>query len=335
MTAARARGHFLGSFVVAAFALLGAKVLPAQPVARRADSAATVEVQRMLDLLLATSSMYAVHPATGRTVEVRADLPMNTMSTIKIAIMLLAYRDAEAGRLNLEERITLREEDRRGGTGMLKRFSPGMTVTYRDLVDQMIITSDNTATEALIVKLGFDRINGMLRELGFRETRLVLTLSQFYRNVAVAIAPERASLSDAEIFRAPGLSGPVAAAKRFEAAVDSTRWLGRTTAREMTTLLEGIYTARYASKASSASMMGHLFGQFYTSRLPATLRYRSDVRIAHKTGDFPPTSGSDVGVIEYPGGPLFISVYTNANRGDFGQLELTIGRLAELLVNRW
>ncbi len=309
--------------------------LHAQTVVRRADSVATAEIQRQLDLLSATSSIYAVHPATGRTVAVRADVPMNTMSTIKIAIMLLAYRDAEAGRFNLDERITLREDDRRGGTGLLKRFSSGMSVTYRDLVDQMIITSDNTATEVLIVKLGFDRINGMLRELGFVETRLVSSISTYFRNVAVAIAPERASLSDAEIFRAPALTGPLAATKRFELAQDSTMWLGRTTAREMTTLLEGIYTARYASKASSAAMMGHLFGQFYTSRLPATLRYRADVRISHKTGDAPPTSGSDVGVIEYPGGPLFISVYTNANRGDFGQLELTIGRIAELLVNRW
>ena len=79
-------------------------------------------------------------------------------------------------------------------------------------------------------------------------------------------------------------------------AGDSATWLGRTTAREMTTLLEGIYTARYTRPASSVAMMGHLFGQFYNSRLPATLRYRAGVRIAHKTGDFPPVSGSDVGM---------------------------------------
>jgi hypothetical protein len=90
----------------------------------------------------------------------------------------------------------------------------------------------------------------------------------------------------------------------------------------------------FRSRASSTAMMNQLFGQFYTSRLPATLRYRSDVRIAHKTGDYPPTSGSDVGVIEYPGGPLFVSVFTNANRGDFAQLELTIGKIAELLGDR-
>ena len=315
--------------------LLGAQRSAAQQPARLADPLVTAEIRRQLDDLSATTSIFAVHPATGRTVDVRADLPMNTMSTIKIPIMLLAYRDAEAGRLMLDERVTLRDEDMRGGTGLLRRLTPGVTVTYRDLIDQMIITSDNTATEALIVKLGFDRINGMLRELGFRETRLVLSISQYFRGAAAAVAPERATWNDAQLFHAPPVTGTDLAAKRFAFTVDSATWLGRTTAREMTTLLEGFYTAKYANRASSTAMMNHLFGQFYTTRLPATLRYRSDVRIAHKTGDGPPFSGSDVGIIEYPGGPLFISVYTNANRGDFGRLELTIGRIAELLVQRW
>jgi len=118
-----------------------------------------------------------VHPASGRTVDVRGDLPMNTMSTIKIAIMLLAYRGAEAGRLSLDTRVTLSAEDRRGGTGLLRRLDPGASITVRDLIDHMTITSDNTATEWLIKRLGFDRINGMLRELGFKDTRLVQTIS--------------------------------------------------------------------------------------------------------------------------------------------------------------
>ena len=118
-----------------------------------------------------------MHPASGRTVDVRGDLPMNTMSTIKIAIMLLAYRGAEAGRLSLDTRVTLSAEDRRGGTGLLRRLDPGASITVRDLIDHMTITSDNTATEWLIKRLGFDRINGMLRELGFKDTRLVQTIS--------------------------------------------------------------------------------------------------------------------------------------------------------------
>jgi beta-lactamase class A len=324
--------------VLALLVLLSSRNAWAQMAPRTIDTLITAEVRRQLDLLSATTSVAAVHLGSGRMVEVRADVPMNTMSTIKIPIMLLAYRDAEAGRLNLDERVTLREEDMRGGTGLLRRLVPGATLTYRDLIDHMIITSDNTATEALIVKLGMDRINGMLRELGFRETRLVQTISQYFRNRQIALAPERATWSNVQILRAPrvaGTSDAELAAKNFAYAADTATWLGRTTAREMTSLLDGIYTAKYANRANSTAMMNHLFGQVYTTRLPATLRYRSDVRIAHKTGDYPPTSGSDVGVIVYPGGVLVISVYTNANRGDFAQLELTIGRIAELLVNRW
>ena len=101
-----------------------AQRVPAQPPARRADTLITAEIRRQLDMLPAATSIYAVHPASGRTVDVRADTPMNTMSTIKIAIMLLAYRDAEAGRIMLDRRVTLGADDFRGGTGLLKRSTP-------------------------------------------------------------------------------------------------------------------------------------------------------------------------------------------------------------------
>ena len=99
--------------------------------------------------------------------------------------------------------------------------------------------------------------------------------------------------------------------------------------------LRGILEARYANRANSDAMLNHLRGQFYTSRLPAELRYASGVRVAHKTGDFPPISGSDVGIIEYNGGPIVISVFTNGNSGEFPVLENTIGQIAAKLVNAW
>ena len=50
---------------------------------------------------------------------------MNSVSVIKIAIMVLAYRDAENGRLNLEERYLLRPQDKRRGSGVLQVFADG------------------------------------------------------------------------------------------------------------------------------------------------------------------------------------------------------------------
>ena len=111
-------------------------------------------VQARLDSLPAQSSFYARDIRTGREVAVRADQPMNTVSVIKLAVMVLAYRDAEAGRLRLSERHRIRPEEMRQGSGVLRMFTPGLEPTYRDLVAQMIATSDNTATDILIARLG-------------------------------------------------------------------------------------------------------------------------------------------------------------------------------------
>ena len=75
--------------------------------------------------------------------------------------------------------------------------------------------------------------------------------------------------------------------------------------------------------------------QFYTSRLPQRARYR--VSIAHKTGDWPPLLGNDVGIMyaSSPTGPIVIAVFTNANRGSFFDLEATEGRVAEDVLNAW
>src|SRR5438876_1706090 len=152
----------------------------AQGVTRGPATSPTLQarVRARLDSLHAASSIYAKQLATGREVEARPDVPVNTVSVIKIPIMVLAYRDAAAGRLNLNERYTLRAEDLRAGTGVLKRFAPGLTLTYRDLIVQMMITSDNSATDVMIERLGLNRVNQLLDSLGYHETRLRTTIGQ-------------------------------------------------------------------------------------------------------------------------------------------------------------
>jgi beta-lactamase class A len=306
--------------------------------AQSTDAALQAEVQRLLDALPAQTSLYAEHVPSGRTVAVRADQPMSTMSVIKIPIMLQAYRDAQAGTLSLDERHTIREEDLRGGTGLLKRFGVGLAPTMRDLIDQMIITSDNTATDLVLSRVRLSRVNALMHELGLSNTRMLYTIGDYFRLLQTAYDPKRAAWNDVQVFRAStpaGVSADSLNAIRYRFATSPEKWLGSTTAREMSMLLRGILDARYVNREQSDAMLRHLRGQFYTTRLPATLRYVSGVTVAHKTGDFSPISGSDVGIIEYSGGPIVISVFTNGNTGDFAVLENTIGNIAAKLVNAW
>ncbi|MHB1327158.1 MAG: serine hydrolase [Gemmatimonadales bacterium] len=293
------------------------------------------EIEAMLNGLKAKSSLYAKHIPSGRTIAIRADIPMNTLSVIKIPVMIQVFRDVEAGRLKLTDRYTVRAEDLRRGSGLIQRFDVGVSLTIRDLVDQMIITSDNTATDILIAKVGLDRVNQTLASFGFTQTRLLRTTGDLFREVWIRSDPKFASLSDREVYLRGFPNDAESAARSFKLEGDSTRWLGSTTAREMSTLLEGIRDGKYASAEHSRAMMSMLYGQFYASRLPQRLAWKPGVAVAHKTGDWPPIAGNDVGIITYPGGPLVISIFTNQNTGDFFELEATEGRIAELLVNTW
>ncbi len=290
-------------------------------------------VAARLDALPARTSLYARHLPSGREIAVRADEPMNALSVIKIPVMVLAYRDAEAGTLDLDERYPIRPEDLRRGSGLLQTFAPGLEPTYRDLVTQMIITSDNTATDIMIARVGQDRVNELLSELGYEQTRLRATTGDLFRRVWVMADPANAALSHREVFERGFPSDAEASARTFRFEGDPEEWLGSITAREIAGLLERIHNGEVASRESSDEMIRILERQFYSSRLPRYVRFRASV--AHKTGDWPPYAGNDAGILYYEGGPTVIAVFTNQNTGDFTELESTLGRIAEDVIDSW
>src|SRR5260221_231507 len=66
----------------------------------------------------------------------------------------------------------LRRQDRRGGSGVLKFAAPGTVFTLRELLEYMIIHSDNTATELIVQQLGFDYIQSAFQHLGLKDTEI-------------------------------------------------------------------------------------------------------------------------------------------------------------------
>jgi beta-lactamase class A len=297
----------------------------------RADLRATIEAR--LDSLPARTSFYAKNLATGMEITIRADIPMNTASVIKLPVMVLAYRDAEAGRLALDARHAILPEEQRRGSGLLQTFAPGLQPTMRDIVTQMIITSDNTATDIMIAAVGPDRVNRLLDSLGYRQTYLRTTTGNLFRWVWEMADSANATMTDRQVFERGFASDTGSAARVFRLAEDSSRWLGRTTAREMARLLEQLERGELAGKASTDEMRDILRTQFYSSRLPQRLQFV--VPIGHKTGDIPPVLGNDVGIIYGQNGPIVIAVFTNQNRGDFFAVEATIGNVAKDVFDAW
>lgn len=75
-------------------------------------------------------------------------------STIKVPILVAFFQDVDAGRIELDELLTITEENISGGSGYLQYQPVGKKITALKAVTDMIAVSDNTATNMAIDRLG-------------------------------------------------------------------------------------------------------------------------------------------------------------------------------------
>ena len=339
--------HFL---IVLAFT-----VFAARGDAQATKTALTLAVEAELDRLPARTSIYLKHLKTGEEAAVRADESFNSQSVIKVPIMVRAFQLAETGTLQLGERVTLGRADLRDGTGVFQYADLGLSPTVRDLILQMIITSDNTATDQMTTKVGgVDALNAWLAQSGYT-MRMLNRGYEYRRKLLARLDPRLASItaeettglqyamSDNPVFelyrplftgaraewldlvRNPANRRRHADNQRKLMVEDRNYWLGDISAREIGRMLEGIERETIASPASCSTMRTFMRRQLAGSR---RLPHFVDVPVAHKTGD----SGNianDVGVIYARSGPIVIAVLANGITGWYGEAEDRIGRVAQ------
>lgn len=217
---------------------------------------------------------------SGRTAYFNPSEPMPTASLIKLAVMVEAYRQAAAGELDLAKLVTLQEEDKVPGSGILtKQFSAGMQLSVRDAIRLMIAYSDNTATNLVLDQIGLPATAEAMEQLGFPHTKIH---SKVYRG-STTIFPERS--------------------KEFG--------LGSTTAKETLELLEKLYRGELSDAAATKEMLDHLRACEDRNRIPKHLPQGTVV--AHKTGSVNAVRTA-AGIIEAPNGPLVVVVLTSNNK---------------------
>lgn len=292
------------------------------------------ELERSLNRLMAGVradwALYVKYIAAGKEIHVNADAMMDTMSTIKIPVLVTLYRLADAGTLDLSQICTLETRYKRFGTGVLQYMDDGMTFSLRDAATLMIIESDNTATDFCYEAVGGpDAVNATMRELGFSDIEVLGDCFDWFSALAAVIDPALGELSPAELFRAgyPDLAPEewISARDRFH--FDEGRPFSRASARALGQLLEMIWSDSCASPTACAEMRGILHKQVSRSRLP---KYLPEAKVAHKTGDFGPFIANDVGVIESRHiAPIIICVMMTGHRGNWENLEDTVARIAE------
>ena len=258
-------------------------------------------VERTTKSVNAVWGIYIKSLETNEEIAIDADRQMETMSTIKIPLMVEVFEQIKAGKFKLSDKYTFVQADSQPGTGTIQRLDPGAVMTVKDLITMMIIVSDNTATEVLYRMVGGpDVVNRRMDALGLEKTRAMTIPSKWF-------AALRGAPSSEQFYR------------------DAKNPFGLSTAREMGRLLEMMERGTLVDKPSSDLMLQIMRGQLYRTRIP---RYVNGYRIPHKTGDFLPFVGDDVGVLEADGRTIVISIYTGQHFGSGEMLENAIGLVA-------
>ena len=247
------------------------------------DAALVAQLTGKIDAIVAEYPEAVVSVAVrDSTTGVRYDReparPYHAASTMKVPVLIEVFRQAEAGRLSLDDSLRVRNEFRSivdgspfsieddSYDGLYGRL--GSLVPVRELAEYMITWSSNLATNLLIQAVGADSVQATSERLG---TSVLKTLRG------------------------------VEDLKAFEAGLNNT-----TTAEDLALLLEALAEGRAVSPSADRAMIEMLLRQEFNDMIPAGLP--EGVLVAHKTGNitrihhdaavvYPPESGPYVLVI--------------------------------------
>ncbi|HEY7402420.1 MAG TPA: serine hydrolase [Candidatus Angelobacter sp.] len=264
---------------------------------------------------------------TGEEIAINADKTMDTMSTIKIPLMVDVYRQVDAGKISTAERIVMKTGDKRFGTGVLRTLDPGLNLSFRDALELMIIQSDNSGTDMAFARAGGPaHVTQTMHEMGLNSITATGTSFDWFRALAEAGDPSYAKFTPEELFT-HGFPEKLTDADVERFHFEGKHPYGLSNARDMGRLLEMIATNKAASEKSCKEMLRMMGRQQFRTRIPRFLM--DDSNTPHKTGDFPPYIANDVGLIETQAGRVVVVFFSAHHRGFYSELEDAIGRMSE------
>jgi beta-lactamase class A len=280
--------------------------------AASAPSALEAEISARAKAFRGVFGLAAKNLATGEVVLVNPDQRFPSASTIKTPILVEAFRQIDAGRLKRDQLVTLRAEDKVGGSGVLRILHPGLQITLNDALELMISQSDNTATNLVVGLVGTANVNSAMESYGLKDT---LLFRPTFRQGRPDVHPQ----------------------------LEKEFGLGMSTPRDMCRLFELIAEGRAVSPKASADMATILKHQRYQDMIPRGLPDAAEV--ANKTGTdeekLPGPDGiarqvrADGGIVKGPKARYVIAIFTRQvedGRGSVDNDALVFGGTVSRLV---
>ncbi len=253
----------------------------------------------------ATVGIAVRDPSTGLKADVNADVAFHAASTMKLAVLIELFRQAETGRYSMTDSVDIKNSFTSIYDG--SDFSVGIDddsdkeiyssvgqkLSIEDLAYRLITSSSNLATNILIELVSADSVQRTIEQIG-----------AVHMNVLRGVEDLKA----------------------FEAGMNNT-----TTASDLATLLEAVLSRRAASIESCDAMLEILHDEPWNSMIRDAMP--EGTAVAHKTGAIDTRNHRHDAAIVYPlnGEPYVLVILTRDTADD--DVANEIGQTVSRIVN--
>jgi beta-lactamase class A len=276
----------------------------------------------------------AIHIESGRRIALNSSerFPMASTYKIPIAVQLLVRVDQ--GEITLEQMNELKPSDLHPGSGTLTTLlnKPGVVLSVRNLLELMLLQSDNSATDVLLrLAGGPEAVTACVRALNIQDMEINRpTINLIADCTGYTLPPENEWTPELlkKLYNATTPESRKAAARKFEADPRDT-----STPEAMVMLLGRIYRGDLLQPESRALLLDIMERcQTGEARLKGILP--SETIVAHKTGTIGGIT-NDVGIITLPNdaGHVAIAVFVRSSEKGIPDRERAIAQIARAVYD--
>lgn len=250
--------------------------------------------------------------------------PMASLFKLPLALALLPK--VQEGAIALDRIVRLQASDMRPGSGLIARGAP-RAMSVRELLEAMLVDSDNTATDLLWKEAGgAQAVMARLELIGAGGINVSRPVTQLMAAAAGLKLPEHAALTPAQF---EGLLRKTPRNRRLD-GIDAFFKDERdtTTPEAYVVLLTRIWRGETLVPEHTALLLD-IMRHAATGRARLRAGLPRGTPLAHKTGTLRPHVVNDAGVISLPaGGQIVIAVLIKESPQDLATQERAIAAIA-------
>lgn len=277
----------------------------------------------------------ATHIESNRSISVRGfeAFPMASAFKLPVGVQIMSLVDD--GKLTLDKMVSLAPQDLHPGSGKLTElfFHPGVSLSLANLMELMLVISDNTAADVVLREAGGPvAVTARMRALGFSGIRVdrstALLISDWQ---GVKTLPPESEWNRNQWNR---LYDAVPQSQHMQARRAEMRDPRDTsTPDDMTRLLVHLWNRDMLTPQSSGVLLD-ILSRCETGKSRITGMLPQGTAVAHKTGTLGGVA-NDVGIMTLPGdaGHVALSVFTKASNKPEEASEKAIAEVARTIYD--